>query len=108
MRAGSGTPCCARLPRQPIIRTRAASAGRTLIPIVRIELLESRSLAQKRELARVVTDAVCNIAHTAPEGRLMPSVRTGIPLPAGRGSGPRRAGSRKRRGRRRAVAGPSA
>ena len=37
------------------------------MPIVRIEMLAGRSLAQKRELARVVTDAVCNIAHTTPE-----------------------------------------
>lgn len=41
------------------------------MPIVRIEMLEGRSLAQKRELARVVTDAVCNIAHTAPEDTLV-------------------------------------
>ncbi len=37
------------------------------MPIVRIEMLPGRSLAQKRELARVITDAVCNIAHTRPE-----------------------------------------
>ena len=37
------------------------------MPIVRIEMLEGRSLAQKRELARVITDAVCTIAHTTPE-----------------------------------------
>jgi 4-oxalocrotonate tautomerase len=41
------------------------------MPIVRIEMLAGRSLAQKRELARVVTDAVCNIAHTAPEDTLV-------------------------------------
>ena len=37
------------------------------MPIVRIEMLQGRSLAQKRELVRVITDAVCNIAHTRPE-----------------------------------------
>ena len=41
------------------------------MPIVRIEMLEGRSLAQKRELARVITDAVCNIAHTRPEDTLV-------------------------------------
>ena len=37
------------------------------MPIVRIEMLPGRSTAQKRELARVITDAICNIAHTKPE-----------------------------------------
>lgn len=37
------------------------------MPIVRIEMLPGRSIAQKRELARVITDAVCNIAHATPE-----------------------------------------
>lgn len=37
------------------------------MPIVRIEMLPGRTLAQKRELVRVITDAVCNIAHTRPE-----------------------------------------
>lgn len=37
------------------------------MPVVRIDMLAGRSLAQKRELARVITDAVCNIAHTTPE-----------------------------------------
>ena len=41
------------------------------MPIVRIEMLPGRSLAQKRELARVITDAVCNIAHTSPEETLV-------------------------------------
>lgn len=41
------------------------------MPIVRIEMLPGRSLAQKRELARVITDAVCNIAHTRPEDTLV-------------------------------------
>lgn len=37
------------------------------LPIIRIEMLPGRSLAQKRELVRVITDAVCNIAHTDPQ-----------------------------------------
>jgi len=41
------------------------------MPIVRIEMLPGRSLAQKRELVRVITDAVCNIAHTTPEDTLV-------------------------------------
>ncbi len=45
--------------------------GGTVMPIVRIEMLPGRSLAQKRELVRVITDAVCNIAHTRPEDTLV-------------------------------------
>lgn len=41
------------------------------MPVVRIEMLPGRSLAQKRELVRVITDAVCNIAHTRPEDTLV-------------------------------------
>jgi 4-oxalocrotonate tautomerase len=37
------------------------------MPIVRIEMLPGRSLAQKRELVRLITDAVCNVAHTDPK-----------------------------------------
>ena len=37
------------------------------MPIVRIEMLTGRSLAQKRELTRVITDAVANIAQARPE-----------------------------------------
>src|SRR5258707_159707 len=37
------------------------------MPVVRIEMLAGRSLAQKRELTRVITDAVCNIALARPE-----------------------------------------
>ena len=36
------------------------------MPIVRIEMLPGRSIAQKRELVRLITDAVCNVAHTDP------------------------------------------
>ena len=41
------------------------------MPIVRIEMLPGRSLAQKREMVRVITDAVCNIAHTDPKDTLV-------------------------------------
>ena len=34
-------------------------------------MLQGRSLAQKRELVRVITDAVCNIAHTSPEDTIV-------------------------------------
>ena len=37
------------------------------MPIVRIEMLPGRSIAQERELALVITDAICAIAHTTPE-----------------------------------------
>jgi 4-oxalocrotonate tautomerase len=37
------------------------------MPIIRIEMLPGRSLAQKRELVRLITDAVCNVAHTDPK-----------------------------------------
>lgn len=37
------------------------------MPIVRIEMWEGRTHAQKAELARVVTDAMVTIAHTTPE-----------------------------------------
>ncbi len=37
------------------------------MPVVHIEMLPGRSLAQKRELVRLITDAVCNVAHTRPE-----------------------------------------
>ena len=41
------------------------------MPVVRIEMLPGRSIAQKRELVRVITDAVCNIAHTRPQDTLI-------------------------------------
>lgn len=37
------------------------------MPVVHIEMLPGRSLAQKRELVRLITDAVCNVAHTRPQ-----------------------------------------
>jgi len=37
------------------------------MPIVRIEWFPGRTEAQKRELARVITDALVTIAHTTPD-----------------------------------------
>lgn len=37
------------------------------MPIVRVQMWTGRTKAQKAELARVITDAVVNIAQTTPE-----------------------------------------
>ena len=37
------------------------------MPIVRVEMWTGRTKAQKQELARAITEIVCNIAHTTPE-----------------------------------------
>ena len=49
-----------RLPN--IVATRRCS-----MPIVRIEMWPGRTKAQKREMARAITDVVCNVAHTTPD-----------------------------------------
>ena len=41
------------------------------MPIVRIEMWPGRTQAQKRELARAITEAVCNIAQTTPEATIV-------------------------------------
>jgi 4-oxalocrotonate tautomerase len=41
------------------------------MPIVRIEMWTGRTDAQKRELTRVITDAMVNIAHTTPEATII-------------------------------------
>jgi len=41
------------------------------MPIVRIEMWTGRTVAQKKELARVVTDAMVNIAHTTAEATII-------------------------------------
>jgi 4-oxalocrotonate tautomerase len=41
------------------------------MPIVRVEMWEGRTTAQKRELARVITDAMVNIAHTTAEATII-------------------------------------
>ena len=41
------------------------------MPIVRVEMWTGRTEAQKKELARVITDAMVNIAHTTPEATIV-------------------------------------
>jgi len=41
------------------------------MPIVRVEMWTGRTRAQKKELARVITDAMVNIAHTTPEATIV-------------------------------------
>ncbi len=41
------------------------------MPIVRVEMWEGRTQAQKAELARVITEAVVTIAHTTPEATIV-------------------------------------
>ena len=41
------------------------------MPLVRVEMWEGRTHAQKAELARVITEAVVTIAHTTPEATII-------------------------------------
>lgn len=41
------------------------------MPIVRIEMWTGRTVAQKKELARVITDAMVNIAHTTADATII-------------------------------------
>lgn len=41
------------------------------MPIVRISMWPGRTKAQKKELARVVTEAVVTIAHATPESTIV-------------------------------------
>ncbi len=41
------------------------------MPIVRVEMWTGRTIAQKKELARVITEAMVNIAHTTPEATIV-------------------------------------
>ncbi len=41
------------------------------MPIVRVEMWPGRTEAQKREMARQITDVVCNVAHTTPEATIV-------------------------------------
>jgi 4-oxalocrotonate tautomerase len=41
------------------------------MPIVRVEMWEGRTHAQKAELARIITEAVVTIAHTTPEATII-------------------------------------
>lgn len=41
------------------------------MPIVRVEMWTGRTEAQKKELARVITDAMVNITHTTPAATII-------------------------------------
>ncbi len=41
------------------------------MPIVRVELWPGGTLAQKREMARAITEVVCNVAHTTPDATIV-------------------------------------
>ncbi len=41
------------------------------MPVVRVEMWIGRTHAQKQELARVITEAMVNIAHTTPEATII-------------------------------------
>lgn len=41
------------------------------MPVVRVEMWSGRTHAQKQELARVITEAIVNIAHTTPEATIV-------------------------------------
>jgi 4-oxalocrotonate tautomerase len=41
------------------------------MPIVRVEMWTGRTAAQKRELARVITDAMVSIANTTAEATII-------------------------------------
>ncbi len=41
------------------------------MPVVRVEMWTGRTHAQTQELARVITEAMVNIAHTTPEATII-------------------------------------
>lgn len=41
------------------------------MPIVRVEMWPGRTQAQKREMARQITEVVCNVAQTTPEATIV-------------------------------------
>ena len=41
------------------------------MPIVRVEMWTGRTHAQKQELARAITELVCDIAHTTPDATIV-------------------------------------
>lgn len=41
------------------------------MPIVRVEMWPGRTQAQKRELARQITEVVCNVAQTTPDATIV-------------------------------------
>ncbi|MDP3767177.1 MAG: tautomerase family protein [Dehalococcoidia bacterium] len=44
---------------------------RSHMPIVRVEMWPGRTQAQKRELARQITEVVCNVAQTTPDATIV-------------------------------------
>ena len=38
---------------------------------MRVELWPGRTVAQKREMARAITEVVCNVAHTTPDATIV-------------------------------------
>ena len=41
------------------------------MPIIRVEMYTGRTEAQKRELARQITEVVCNVAQTTPDATIV-------------------------------------
>jgi 4-oxalocrotonate tautomerase len=41
------------------------------MPIIRVELWPGRTEAQKREMARQLTEVVCNVAQTTPDATIV-------------------------------------
>ncbi len=41
------------------------------MPIIRVEMWPGRTQAQKRELARQITEVVCNVAQTTPDATIV-------------------------------------
>lgn len=41
------------------------------MPIIRVEMWPGRTEAQKREMARQLTEVVCNVAQTTPEATIV-------------------------------------
>jgi 4-oxalocrotonate tautomerase family enzyme len=37
------------------------------MPIITVQMWPGRTRAQKQELARAITEVVCNVAHTTPD-----------------------------------------
>lgn len=47
------------------------SLERGIMPIVRVEMWPGRTQEQKRELARLITDAVVEVADTTPDATIV-------------------------------------
>jgi 4-oxalocrotonate tautomerase len=57
--------------RDPAKNVSRIRPGGTIMPIVRVEMWPGRTAAQKRELARVITDAMVNIAQTTADATIV-------------------------------------